>query len=38
VVVCTGHGLKDPAVITESFDSPRVIPANYEALVDVVGE
>jgi len=37
VVVCTGHGLKDPAVITASFDSPRVIPANYEALVDVVG-
>jgi threonine synthase len=38
VVVCTGHGLKDPAVILESFDSPRIIPANYEALVDVVGE
>lgn len=38
VVVCTGHGLKDPAVIAESFDSPRVIPSSYQALVDVVGE
>jgi threonine synthase len=38
VVVCTGHGLKDPAVIADSFDSPRVIPSNYQALVDVVGE
>ena len=37
VVVCTGHGMKDPSIITESFESPRVIPANYQALVDVVG-
>jgi threonine synthase len=37
VVVCTGHGLKDPAVITESFTSPKIIPANYEALIGLVG-
>lgn len=37
VVVCTGHGMKDPSIITESFTAPRVIPAEYEALVDAVG-
>lgn len=37
VVVCTGHGMKDPSIITESFKSPQVIPAKYEALVDLIG-
>jgi len=37
VVVCTGHGLKDPSVITDSFTSPKIIPANYEALISLVG-
>lgn len=37
VVVCTGHGLKDPSIITESFKSPKVIPASYEALIGLVG-
>lgn len=37
VVVCTGHGMKDPSIITESFSAPQVIPANYEALVELVG-
>jgi threonine synthase len=37
VVVCTGHGLKDPSVITESFQSPRVIAANYQELVRLIG-
>lgn len=32
VVVCTGHGMKDPSIITESFQSPKIIPATYEAL------
>ena len=36
VVVCTGHGLKDPAVITESFETPKVIPATYDALISVI--
>ena len=36
VVVCTGHGLKDPSVITESFESPKVIPATYEALLGTI--
>jgi threonine synthase len=38
VVVCTGHGLKDPAVITESFESPKIIPATYDALISVIRE
>jgi threonine synthase len=37
VVVCTGHGMKDPSIITDSFTSPKVIPANYEALIGLVG-
>jgi len=36
VVVCTGHGLKDPAIVTESFQSPKIIPATYEALSNLV--
>jgi threonine synthase len=37
VVVCTGHGLKDPSIITESFQSPKIIKANYETLLEVIG-
>ena len=37
VVVCTGHGMKDPSIITESFQSPKIIPADYEALISLVG-
>jgi threonine synthase len=37
VVVCTGHGMKDPSIITESFQSPKIIPVNYNALVDIIG-
>ena len=36
VVVCTGHGLKDPSVVTESFESPKSIPATYDALISVI--
>ena len=37
VVVCTGHGLKDPSIITESFTSPKIIPSKYDALIGVLG-
>ena len=37
VVVCTGHGLKDPSIVTESFNSPKIIPANYDALINGIG-
>jgi threonine synthase len=36
VVVCTGHGMKDPSIITESFQAPQVIPADYQALVEAI--
>jgi len=38
VIVCTGHGLKDPDIIAESFTSPQIIPASYEALVELIGK
>ena len=37
VVVCTGHGMKDPSIITESFQSPKIIPANYDVLINGIG-
>jgi len=37
VVVCTGHGMKDPSIITASFQAPKIISANYESLIGVVG-
>ena len=36
VVVCTGHGMKDPAIITELFQSPKIISANYESLAEII--
>ena len=36
-LVCTGHGLKDPSIVTESFRPPQVIPANEEALREMIG-
>lgn len=36
VVVCTGHGMKDPAIITESFQAPKIISANYENLIQII--
>ncbi|MEW6402127.1 MAG: threonine synthase [Chloroflexota bacterium] len=36
VAICTGHGMKDPSIVTESFEPPKVIPANYDALVEVI--
>lgn len=32
VAVCTGHGLKDPDIITQQMISPVVLPPNLEAL------
>lgn len=32
VCIVTGHGLKDPDIITASFSKPRVIPATLAAL------
>lgn len=36
VVVCTGHGLKDPSVVADSFGAPKIIPADYRALAELI--
>ena len=36
VTVCTGHGLKDPDIITSRFVNPRVLPADLSALEEVI--
>lgn len=36
VVVCTGHGMKDPSIITESFQSLKITPAVYAALAALI--
>jgi threonine synthase len=37
VLVCTGHGLKDPGIIVDAFRAPHVIPAESEALMALIG-
>jgi threonine synthase len=34
VAVCTGHGLKDPDIITRDMPKPHVLPAEMNALED----
>lgn len=36
VAVCTGHGLKDPEIIVRSMPEARPIPANLDALEDLL--
>jgi threonine synthase len=36
VAVCTGHGLKDPDVITRSMEAPQVLPADLDRLEDTL--
>jgi threonine synthase len=36
VAVCTGHGLKDPGIITASFPPPKLIPASLNALNEIL--
>ncbi len=38
VAVCTGHGLKDPEVITREMPKPKVLPAELRALEDCLNE
>jgi len=32
VAVCTGHGLKDPTVVTDQFTQPKILPATLDAM------
>ncbi len=36
VCVVTGHGMKDPAIVTEQFAAPPVVPATLEALAGLL--
>ena len=36
VAVCTGHGLKDPEIITRDMQKPSVLPPRLEALEEVI--
>jgi len=36
VAVCTGHGMKDPDIITKDMRKPLVVPTKLEALEEVI--
>ncbi|KAA3648462.1 MAG: threonine synthase [Chloroflexi bacterium] len=36
VAVCTGHGLKDPDIITANMPKPELVPTSLEALEEVI--
>jgi len=36
VIVCTGHGLKDPDTITRTFRKPREYPADMSVLEEII--
>lgn len=37
VIICTGHGLKDPDIITDRMPRPKLIPATDQALAGALG-
>ena len=36
VAVCTGHGLKDPDIITRTMPTPKAVPPILEALEEII--
>ncbi len=36
VTICTGHGLKDPDIITRDMDKPRIVATNLLALEEII--
>ena len=36
VAVCTGHGLKDPDIITKDMSKPKIVPPKLEALEEII--
>ena len=36
VAVCTGHGLKDPEVITKNMLKPQIVSPKLDALEEVI--
>jgi threonine synthase len=38
VAVCTGHGMKDPDIITSGMQKPLVVPPRLDALEEIILE
>lgn len=36
VAICTGHGLKDPEIVTKDMAAPKIVPPRLDALEEVV--
>jgi threonine synthase len=36
VAICTGHGLKDPEIITHDMQKPLIVPPRLDALEEVI--
>jgi threonine synthase len=36
VAICTGHGMKDPEIITKDMHKPLVVPPKLDALEEVI--
>jgi len=36
VAICTGHGLKDPDIVTKDMQNPKIVPPKLEALEEVI--
>ncbi len=36
VAICTGHGLKDPDIITKDMAKPQVVPPKLDALEEII--
>jgi threonine synthase len=36
VAICTGHGMKDPDIITKDMQRPLIVPPKLDALEEVI--
>ncbi len=36
VAICTGHGLKDPDILTKDMAKPRIVPPRLDALEEII--
>ncbi|HXF84791.1 MAG TPA: threonine synthase [Anaerolineales bacterium] len=36
VAICTGHGLKDPEIVTRAMTAPQIVPPKLEALEEAI--
>ncbi|HSG44831.1 MAG TPA: threonine synthase [Anaerolineales bacterium] len=36
VAVCTGHGLKDPDIVTKDMPTPKIVPPTLDALEEII--